>query len=158
MRRFDPAPPIAEHHPGRPPEFRPIPGPSARPGLNPRPKRPGKGVKERKLQGGGRTRGALGWLLSNYSEAGDMLDALHSALPEKLQKGRTPYEKFKDLYAHPDQIDMVKAMGNLINDQVSDPKMAEFFQKSQEALAQWGLQLGDLKGIGGSSGPWAGLR
>lgn len=156
---YDP-PPNAEHHPGPRPEFRPIPGPSAapNPGLNPRPSRPGKGTKERKVQGTGRTRGALGWLLSNYSEANDMLDALHSALPDKLQKGNTPYEKFKDLYANPDKIDMAKAMANLINDQVSDPKMAEFFQKSQEALSQWGLQLGDLKGIGGSSGPWSGLR
>lgn len=115
---------------------------------------PPKGTKEKKGQGPGNVRKKLGQILSGYSEAGDLLDALHGALPEKYQKGKTPLQKFMDLYNHADEIDIQKAVENLINNQVSDRYYGDFFKQVQEQFADAGLDLGDLRGLGGDSGIW----
>lgn len=100
------------------------------------------------------TRKGLGFILSQLSEAGDALDAFHSALPKEYQSDGNMNEKFQALYQHWDKVDMAEAMGNLIEDMVADPKMAQVFDKAQREQEKWGLDLGGLKGFEGSSGIW----
>lgn len=143
-------------NPETPPVGRPAEEPLPR--VNPRPSRPPRGTRERKVATDRRTRRLLGWLLSGYSEVSDLIDALYDALHEDYQDPRdvTPYDKFQTLWEHIDKVNMSEAMTNIVRDQIEDPKMAEAFERAQELFESYGIELPDLRGIGGTSGPWNG--
>jgi len=155
---FEPAPNPEEAYPPRGyqvPQSQEAPGEEPAPVIRARPRR--KREKEIKVTASNGIRKWLGWALSQYSEIGDLVDALYEALPDELQsKKDTLWDKVEKLYKYSDQIDMAEAMTNIVYDQVTDPKFAEQFQAMQEALAEFGIALPDLYGISGSSGPWSG--
>lgn len=117
-------------------------------------RRPRRKEKERKVTGNKKHLAFMGWILSQYSEVGDLVDALHSALPENLQVQGSMKEKLKALYQHWAEVDMTQAMQNIIEDMVTDPKFAGVFEEMQERQEEFGLDLGGLKGLEGSSGIW----
>lgn len=131
------------------------PKPKPQPKLNPRP--PGRGTKERKLSGTAQQRKFLGWLLSGASEAGDILEALHDALPKEFQ-GRDHWASmFEHLYKHWDKVDMNEAFTNIWNNQVSDRYYGKAFQELQDALSEAGFDFPSPRDIGGQFG-LSGLR
>lgn len=117
-------------------------------------RRPRRKEKERKVTGNKKHLQFLGWILSQYSEVGDLVDALHSALPEKLQVQGSIKDKLKALYQHWAEVDMTQAVQNMVEDMVTDPKFAGVFEEMQERQEEFGLDLGGLKGLEGSSGIW----
>lgn len=128
--------------PGFTPDLRASPQPY------PRPQRPPPKTKERKIKGQqGGIRKFLGWVVSNASEAFDLLDALHDALPKKYQAkpGATLKEKFDALYANSDKIDMAKAMEGIINDAATDKYYAEVFEKFQDVMESYGIDVASLR-------------
>ena len=71
--------------------------------------------------------GRVVWGIVNFiTESFDFLDAIHRALPYKLQakprKGHavTPIEKAERVWKHLDEVDMAKAVENFVNNQVED--------------------------------------
>lgn len=118
--------------------------------------RPGRREKERKVMANSTARRLLGWALSQYSEVGDLVDALYDALPNEFQNDadKTIVDKIQTMYKHWDKVDMAEAMGNIVNDQVTDPKFAEAFKKMQDTFESYGMELPDLRGTSGTSGPW----
>lgn len=129
----------------------PTPSPGPRPQPNPFPARkPGRGVKERKLKGTAGQRKVMGLLLSGASEGFDLLDALHEALPKKLQGKDHPKAKFEALYRHWDKVNMDEAFANIWKNQVEDRYYGEQFQKMQDAFSELGLDFPSLKNIFGN--------
>lgn len=145
------SPPVGNYPPGQEPGSRPRP----RKRLNPRP--PGRGVKERKLKGTAQQRKFLGWLLSGASEANDLLDALHDALPKEFQGRDHPASKWEALYKHWDKVDMSEAFTNIWNNQATDKYYGEAFKKLQEGLSEAGFDFPSPRDIGGQFG-LSGLR
>lgn len=145
-------------NPEAPPAPRVEPQPDPRPLPYLRPSRPPRGTRERKVVADRRTRRLLGLLLSGYSEVSDFIDALYDALPKQYQSSKdvTPLDKFQTLWEHIDKVDMSEAMTNVVRDQIEDPKMAEVFERVQELFESYGIEVPDLRGIGGTSGPWNG--
>ena len=107
------------------------PGPPAPPtvgyAIPPRPRnaRPGGRRKEVKVRM--MVVGRIAWGIVNFiTESIDFLDAIHGALPYKLQakptKGHkpTPTEKAEKVWRHLDELDMAKAVENFVNNQVED--------------------------------------
>lgn len=85
----------------------------------------GPGTKEKKWIANADPRTAAVRVLNKITEANDFIDALWDALPKKCQtkvKGSqtTPQQKFKDLYACSDQIDLCSALNNVVNNEVQD--------------------------------------
>ena len=71
--------------------------------------------------------GRLAWGVVNFiTESMDFVDAIHAALPYKLQakptKGRrpTPSEKAERLWKHWDEVDVAKGVENFVNNQIED--------------------------------------
>lgn len=162
--------PVPVNPPVRPPWGRPPnaenPDPGGEPSVPPRPvsplnpRPPGPGVRERKVKGNRGFRAVLGAALSGYSEVGDLVDAIYDALPKKyqLKTDKTIADKLKTLWKHIDRVRMGDAMANIVEDQVSDPKMAEAFDYMQKQLEAWGLDVPGLRGVEGSSGIWSAIR
>lgn len=144
-------PPVGSHPPvgriDRPPVVGPDPLPA---------RRPGRGDRERKVMASARARKLMGWALSQFSEVGDLVDALYDALPDDVQSNddKNLAQKFKRLYDNIDRVDMAEAMTNMINDQVTDPKFAEQFERMQNLFESYGIEVPDLRGTSGSSGLW----
>lgn len=139
---------------GRPspyPPPRPIPGPNALPQPFPA-RKPGRNVKERKMKASAGTRRLLGWAASAYSEASDILDAIHDALPKKYQGKDHPKAKFEAIYRHADKIDMNKAFENIWRNQVEDRYFGQKFGEMQDALSELGLDFPMPRDIGGVFG------
>lgn len=130
--------------------------PRRRPRPAQRPGRPPKDTKEKKTKAQSAVRRFLGHLLSNYSELIDVLEALHDALPKEFQSdSKKPQDMFKALWEHIDKVDMGKAMENMLWDIKTDPIYAEeVFDKIQTWAESNGIELGDLKGLGGDSSLW----
>lgn len=148
-----PSDPDAEAGPGK----RPRPGRRPRPEPTPQPepfpaRRPGRGKKERKLRGTAGQRRLLGWLLSAASEAGDLLEALHDALPKDFQGKDHPKSMFEALYKHWDKVNMDEAFANIWNNQVEDKYFGEFFKAFQDAASEAGLDFPSLRDVGGNFG------
>ena len=83
---------------------------------NPVRKPPGPGVKERKVRASGAIAGALGVAAGMYEDAkfyNDVLNAWYDALPGK-KTARTPAEKALELYRRADEIDVQKAIINVL--------------------------------------------
>lgn len=132
-RRYNPETPVV-------PRPREEPQPLARPG------RPTKGTKERKVAVNGQVRKWLGWLVSTASEFGDFLDALHDALPKDLQaENGTMKDKFDAVYRNLDKVDMLDAVQNLVENQVTDKYYADVFEKFQKGLDQFGIEVTALR-------------
>lgn len=102
------------------------PNKAPRPVPNFVPKRPpGPGVKERKTRAQ-KILLALVGILDAFTEAEDLLDAFHDALPDRF-KSKLPKNKLKadeaklrDLYAHWDKVDLDSALFNAAWNQVQD--------------------------------------
>lgn len=132
---------------------RPVRAPRPRPEPLPEPIRarpPGRGVKERKLQGSARSRKLLGLLLSGASEGFDLLDALHDALPKEFRaKADHPNAKFLSLYQNWDKVDMNEAFENIWRNQAEDRYFGQKFGEMQDALSEAGLDFPMPRDIGG---------
>lgn len=142
-------------------KYRRKPKPSTNPVQGEQPsqaRRPRRKEKERKVTGSKKHLKFLGWILSQYSEIGDLVDALHGALPKELQVNGPMNAKLKALYEHWDKVDMTQAVQNMVEDMVTDPKWAGVFEEMQERQEEFGLDLGGLKGLEGSSGIWPTIR
>lgn len=123
--------------------FTPTPTTSARPGLAP------KRVKEKKITGpkGSFIRKWGGRLLSEYSEAADVVEALHDALPDEFQakSGATQYEKLQALYKNHEHLNMADAMQALIENHQEDRIWGRGFAKIQEMFDDYGIDVGSLR-------------
>lgn len=106
------------------PDHWPKPGPHPGPvvvvgpgqATNPVRKPPGPGVKERKVRASGAIAGALGIAAGVYEDAkfyNDVLNAWYDALPGK-KSAKTPAEKALELYRRADEIDVQKAIINVL--------------------------------------------
>lgn len=162
---FVPTFPNPEPTPG--PVFPPVvvvPGTPTNPGIDlgvmpgipalPRPfpaRRPPRGTKERKMKATAGQRRLIGALTSLASEGFDLLDALHDALPKKLQGKDHPKAKFEALYRNWDKVDMNEAFENIWRDQVEDRYYGEQFEKLQETFSQFGLDFASIKNIFGNT-------
>lgn len=122
-------------------EFRPNerPRPAARPRLRP----PGVGVKERKAE----VRGAVqavhtfsSRVFGETTEFIDAIDAFYEALPEDFQKrqramrhGKAPKltDKLALLYRHWNDVDLNKAIDNLVLNQIEDKLVGKVGQSSK---------------------------
>lgn len=125
-----------------------VPGSTGtRPDIAPLPGRPPAGTKERKVQGqrGSWFRKYGGKLLSAASEAGDLLDVLHDALPEELQVDGTMKDKLQAVYQHADKVDMEKAVRGIWENHQEDRIWGHGFQKTQELFEAYGIDLGSLR-------------
>lgn len=145
----------------RPPPLRPPPrpegstggstdpwvGPGPRPDTVTNPEPPGPGVRERKVRAShAAARRFLGWLTGAASEAGDLLDALHDALPDELQaEGKTYADKVEALWQGWEHVDMAEAFENIWSNEVEDKYLGEFFQGVQDGMAISGVDFGGLK-------------
>lgn len=131
------------------PESPPVSG-----GTPTRPRPPGPGEKERKVAARDKVRQLLGWALSAYSEAGDLIDALYDALPDKLQSklDRTPADKFSTLYRHWQDVDIAEAMMNIVENMIEDRHFGKFIGESQDLLEELGLDWASLRGAGSPTG------
>lgn len=139
--RLRPPRPVRPEDSDRGPAVKPLP-----PQPLPRPSRPSKDERERKVKGNYNVRKLLGNILSEMSEAGDFLDALHDALPDKVQaKDGTMFEKFEALFYNLDKVDMNEAFQNLIENQVTDKYYAKLFADMQEVMEGYGLELPSLR-------------
>lgn len=143
-------PPSGNYEPGRTRRYRVKPRPRPAPQLRPKP--PGRGTKERKLSGTSQQRAFLGWLLSGYSEANDLLDALHDALPKPFQGRDHPASKWEALYNHWDKVDMLEAIENIVKNQVTDPKFGKEFKGLQDRLSESGFDFPSLRDSFGQFG------
>jgi len=114
-------------------------------------RRPPRGTKERKLKATAGQRRLIGALTSMASEGFDLLDALHDALPKKLQGKDHPKAKFEALYKHWDAVDMNEAFENIWRDQVEDRYYGEQFEKLQEEFSKYGLDFASIKNIFGNT-------
>lgn len=79
-------------------------------------KPPGPGVKERKVRASGAIAGALGVAAGIYEDAkfyNDVLNAWYDALPGK-KSAKTPAQKALELYRRADEIDVQKAIINVL--------------------------------------------
>ncbi len=81
---------------------------------------PQKGTKERKLVTQKPILKAISTAYTALTEVKDFIDAMHKALPKKLQKGKRPQEKLADLYGNLDKIDPVEAFKNLLENHLKD--------------------------------------
>lgn len=135
----------------RNPRYRPNEKPA--PAASPRPRPPGRRVKERKLRASkgwvNRVSKLLGLLSSGYSEAGDLVDALHDALPKKYQGRDHPMAKLEALYEHWDKVDMNEAFTNIWKNVVSDRYQGKAFGQMQDALSEAGFDFPSPRDIGG---------
>ena len=147
------APPVGNYPPGH----EPAPRSRVRPQQRLRPRPPGRRVKERKLKGTAQQRKFLGWLLSSASEANDLLDALHDALPKEFQGRDHPASKWEALYKNWDKVDMSEAFTNIWNNQATDKYYGEAFKKLQDGLSEAGFDFPSPRDIGGQFG-LSGLR
>lgn len=121
-------------------------------------RRPKRKEKERKVTGSKKHLAFLGWILSQYSELGDLVDAFNDALPDQYKSDGSMKDKLKNLYQYWDKVDMTEAVSNMVENMVTDPKFAGVFEEMQERQEEFGLDLGGLKGLEGSSGVWSTLR
>lgn len=121
-------------------------------------RRPKRREKERKVTGSNKHLKFLGWILSQYSELGDLVDAFNDALPDQYKSDGTLKDKLKNLYQHWDKVSMDQAVQNMVENMVTDPKFAGVFEEMQERQEEFGLDLGGLKGLEGSSGIWPTIR
>lgn len=140
--------------PGGNPNTGNLPDPSVIPGIPvlPRPfpaRRPGRGVKERKMSGSSAQRRFLGMLMSGASEGFDLLDALHDALPENLQGKDHPKAKFNALYKSWDKVDMLEAFENIWKNYREDKVYGEAFGKMQKEFSKLGFDFPSPRNIGG---------
>ena len=151
------APPVRRPPELRPPADRPEtsdrghtdPGSPPAPEPWTRPSRPPPGTRERKVIARDRAaRRFLGWLTSTASEAGDLLDSLYDALPERYQVDEerpNTQEKLAALYANWQHVDMAEAFENIWSNEVEDRYLGEFFQGVQDGMAIGGVDFGGLK-------------
>lgn len=144
-------------NPKRKPEEEPDPDddPNKQPRPEPLPSRPGKGEKEIKRGGTKGLRAALGWALSTYSEAGDLVDALHDALPDHLQVKGPLHKKVEALWKNANEIDMQEAVQNIIQEAQEDRVWGKQFDKMQKEFEKYGVELPDLRGASGGSILWS---
>ena len=148
-----------EHVPGQPPLHRSVnssrtndsPGTTTNTGtrFNPRdrPRRPPKGTKERKIKGNGLLR-LFGKGLSTYSEVGDFIESLWDALPERYQTEDAHLgEKMMDLYENINELDIAKAVENLIKNEIEDRIVGKLIGKTTDTF---GNNLGNalVTGLG----------
>lgn len=109
------------------PRPRPVPGGKTSPILFPRtprgydaPAPPPKGVRERKVQGGPGLARALRAAMA-ATEWGDAIDAIFQALPRRYKRGvRGGAEKALAIWRHFGDVNLPKAVVNLISNQVED--------------------------------------
>lgn len=126
-----------------PGSLKPLPDPGPRP----YPGRPPRGVKERKIGGpkGSLIRKYGGAILSHASEAGDLVDALHDALPDKYQSDGNMADRLRALYEHSDKIDFQKAVANILENNQEDRIWGEGFGKIQDMFEEYGIDVGSLR-------------
>lgn len=116
-----------------------FPAPNGRPLPRPAP----KGTRERKVRMKiSAVRRLMGWLVSNYSEAMDLVEALWDALPEKFRtKDANQKQKLLDLYNHIDDIDVVEGLTNWLQNDREDKIWGHGFQKINEVFEAYGIEL-----------------
>lgn len=143
-------------------------GPRGRPATRPAShefKRPPRGTKEPGKTGSYGPSKILSKILSSITEAGDVIDAVYDALPDKIRKkawGKyapkgekgvppvvSPQMKLKVLYENADKIDVKKALRNVVAEQVADRAWAQQSQWTQKGYRspyyggrKVGLELG----------------
>lgn len=90
----------------------------------PKREKPKKKTKERKLSTGAVAGRGLSIVINQLSEAIDYLDALYYALPRDVRerdgKDATPQRRALTLYQNMDEVDVGKAMLNLIANEIED--------------------------------------
>lgn len=116
-------------------------------GPSPLPSRPPARTKERKIGGrkGSWFRKYGGALLSHASEAGDLVDALHDALPDKYQSDGNMADRLRALYEHSDEIDFDEAVRNIWQNHQEDRIWGQGFGKIQDMFDEYGIDLGSLR-------------
>jgi len=114
---------------------------------DPLPRRPRKDVHERKVKAPLSVwRAIAGKLLSNYSEAGDFVEALFDALPDGVKpKNPTMPEMLQTLYEHYQEIDVAKAIENWVTNNRGDSIWGQGFGVLTDALEAYGLELPTLR-------------
>ena len=91
---------------------------------------------------------AFGKGLSTYSEVGDFIESLWDALPERYQTEDAHIgEKMMDLYENINEIDMAKAVENLIKNEIDDRIVGKLIGKATDTF---GNNLGNalVTGLG----------
>lgn len=143
---FDPGPDAnALQRPSTAAQARPGKAPKAYPSANNggssggRPSKPKKGEKEKKAQlgkGGQAVWGAL----NSATEAIDLINALHDALPDDKQADdpRDIAEKAQKIFDHFEELDIEQAIENLINEQIEDLVYGKVFGTPVKAANQMG--------------------
>lgn len=118
------------------------------PGFGYMPKPPGPGVKETKVK----YNGLVGFLFNAFEQATELVDLawnIYDALPESLRKKLKLKKGWKDLpaaldalYKYWDQVDVSKALANIIMNHYSDKAWNEFFKRVAKARKDLGIVTG----------------
>lgn len=116
---------------------------------------PQRGTKERKFKIA--VGGVTAKIINIATESIDFIDALFYALPAKARRGAdTPDKKAMAIYRHYDELNMSKAIANLLVQQVQDRAYGTIGRASAEAARRagrsTGFQLGPWDTAGGYYG------
>ena len=181
---------LFEPRPSTPPKFDPqgknVPGfrPTPRSGLELAPKpgtrtkpgtdfdKPPPGTKERKFIGNVSPRSPLGLILNFVTESVDVVNAIYKALPGSVRRNVftnggyvkvSPQAKAEAIYRHFDEVDIEKAIENIVIEQLEDMLYGLAGRASASAARNLGLTgatpsrtLGNIRRAGIGPTPFGG--